>query len=82
MSNYKDVEDLPQGLGLRMFVNWTQYMELCKPSFCIVISHTTTFYRLLQTIAQAGGMYAAIVLVARIVVWPTIIRLCPINPKS
>jgi hypothetical protein len=53
-------------------------MEVCKPSFCVIISHITTSYRLLQAIAQAGGMYTAIILVARMVIWPAIVSIYPI----
>jgi hypothetical protein len=76
-ASYTDVKDLPKDLGLSMSVNWTRYMEACKPSFCIIISHITTSYRLLQAIAQAGGMYTAIILVARMVIWPAIVWIYP-----
>ncbi|KAG0592361.1 hypothetical protein KC19_1G245500 [Ceratodon purpureus] len=53
-------------------VNWPQYYNVCRPSYCDVTKQSTALYRSYTVLAVLGGLANLAILPAQLFVWPVI----------
>eukprot|EP01018_Ginkgo_biloba_P000915 Gb_14715 [translate_table: standard] len=68
----EDPELIKMNLAIAIKFNWTEYMEICAPSYCEHLKLNSAAWILFTALAQMGGFISVAVFALRTIVWPAI----------
>eukprot|EP01018_Ginkgo_biloba_P000914 Gb_14714 [translate_table: standard] len=68
----EDPKLIKMNLAIAIKFNWTEYMEICAPSYCEHLKLNSAVWILFTALAQMGGFISVAVFALRTIVWPAI----------
>ena len=50
--------------------SWSKYLDQCNPPYCDVVEHNSPIYRIFLAVGGFGGIWTALFVIIRSVIWP------------